>query len=233
MDYAEELLSIYGVFPFKSHPLWTSILAHELTGEQVLKAEIQHYLRTKLGQRLRVESAQKAPALGERILEAAVKNYVEEANPDQGQPTHLDLIRRLLLEGGVTSEELEGAEPTPGNTAAMAIYEDIADRGPACHLVGAGIVEHYYAELAPQIFEAYTSHYGMTPQQAETYGIHGSVDAVHAYRALGILDEAIEVAGWPLIKRSVMDAVIATSLHYDGMLQAAVGKNSYWDGVSR
>ncbi len=42
----------------------------------------------------------------------------------------------------------------------MALYREVANRGSACHLVGAGIVEYYYAQLAPEIYAAYTNYYG-------------------------------------------------------------------------
>jgi hypothetical protein len=86
--------------------------------------------------------------------------------------------------------------------------------------------------LAPEIHDVYTSKYGMTTEQAETYRIHGPMDQVHADRALAILDEAVNLLGWELIERSVRDAFVATSLHYDGMLQAANGRLVYWDGVT-
>jgi hypothetical protein len=71
----------------------------------------------------------------------------------------------------------------------------------------------------------------MTPSQAETYYIHGTADVVHAERAFEVLEEAVSLLGWPTIEISVRDAFVATSLHYDGMLQAAVGRIIYWDGV--
>jgi len=35
------------------------------------------------------------------------------------------------------------------------------------------------------------------------------------------------------IELSVRDAFVATSLHYDGMLQAATGLMTYWSGRSK
>lgn len=97
-------------------------------------------------------------------------------------------------------------------------------------MLGAGSVEYFYCQLSPKIFEAYTKNYGMTPEQAETYLIHGPMDAEHAERAFSIIDNAIELHGWEVIRLAVRDAFVATSLHYDGMLQAATGNNLYWDG---
>lgn len=221
---------MYDLLPFREHPLWQSVFRHELTLNQILQAEKQHYLRTKAGQGLRREAALNAPPGSKGIFEAAVSNYLEEVAPDQSHPSHLDLIKRLLVSGGIRPTQLGRTRPTPGNAAAMALYRDIANRGAACHLIGAGAVEYYYAQLAPDIYKAYTSYYGMTPHQAETYRIHGSVDEVHAERALDVLEDAISLLGWPIIEMSVRDAFVATSLHYDGMLQAALGRIIYWNG---
>ena len=230
MDHRGKILSFYDLLPFRDHPLWQAVLSHELTLNQVLKAEVQHYLRTKAGQALRQESALNAPPSTPGIFEAALSNYLEEVAPNQLYPSHLDLIKRLIVSGGIQEIELDNATLTPGNAAAIALYRDIANRGPACHLIGAGAVEFYYSKLAPDIYEAYTSHYGMTPSRAETYQLHGPMDAEHAGRALSVLDEAIELHGWDVIEISARDAFVATSLHYDGMLQAALGKIVYWDG---
>ena len=71
----------------------------------------------------------------------------------------------------------------------------------------------------------------MTETQAETYRIHGPMDASHAERAFAVLDEAVNLHGWALVEASVRDAFVATSLHYDGMLHAATRTLSYWNGV--
>lgn len=206
-------------------------MEHTLGLSEVLRAETQHYLRTRAGQSLRRQSAQFAPAKSPRIFEAALSNYLEEVAPVNSDPSHLQLIERLLLAGGITEQQLAVAEPTPGNAAAMALYKDIASRGSACHLIGAGVVEFYYSQLSPRIFEAYTSFYGMSEHQAETYKIHGPMDKEHAQRAFDVVDEAVELHGWQVIENSVRDAFVATSLHYDGMFQAAKNKTIYWDGV--
>jgi pyrroloquinoline quinone (PQQ) biosynthesis protein C len=205
------------------------VLAHELTRTQVVRAEVQHYLRTRAGQSLRREALERAQAISPAIWEALLDTYLEECTASV-TPSHLDLIKRLVLVGGISDEQLEQAQPTVGNAAAIALYRDISARGAACHLLGAGAVEHYYSELAPQIFEVYTEHYGMSAHQAETYRLHGSMDKVHADRAFAIAEEAIALHGWTMIETSVRDAFTATSLHYDGMLQAALGRVVFWDG---
>jgi len=230
VDYRQKLLDVYQVLPFHEHPLWKGILSGTLSFSQIIQAEVQHYLRTKAGQSLRKHALDSAKGVSEHIFARLLETYLEECTQDASGPSHLELIRRLVVAGGVTEQELSTAINTPGNAAAIALYKEIGDRGSACHMIGAGVVEHYYAQLTPKIFTVYTSIYGMDPQSAETYSIHGEMDIIHAARAFDILEEALDNCGWSIIELSVRDALVATSLHYDGMLQAATGEITYWNG---
>lgn len=231
MKNREALLELYNMFPFHKHPLWESIIQRELTLTQVLAAEAQHYYRTRESRRLRYEAMQNARATSDSMFEAILETYMEECTDHEG-PSHLQLIENLLKGGGYSSQELEDLVPTPGNIAAISLYENIASRGAACHILGAGAVEYYYADLCPEIYDVYTTYYKMTPQQAATYEVHGPMDKEHAARAFRVVDEAVSMHGWATIELSVRDAFVATSLHYDGMLQAATGTQGYWDGSS-
>ena len=230
MDCKNELLKLYELFPFHEHPLWNAIHRKELSYQQVIDAEVQHWIRTRAGRTLREEAMKMAEKASIAIFQQLTETYLEECTNDSSGPSHLELIERLVTVGGKSKADLECAEPSPGNSAAMALYRSISDRGAGCHLVGAGAVEHFYCQLSPQIFSDYTSHYGMSADQARTYEIHGPMDQVHADRAFSVLDEVINLYGWVDVKRSVADAFVATSLHYDGMLQAATRENKYWDG---
>jgi pyrroloquinoline quinone (PQQ) biosynthesis protein C len=229
-DNRQALLSLYDLLPFEHHPLWTAVLSGSLSLAQVLAAEKQHWIRTRAGQRLRRQALELAERVSPGIFELLLETYVEECTRDETGPSHLELIERLLVTSGVTRDDLENAQPTPGNAAAMALYADIGRRGAGCHMLGAGAVEFYYCQLSPRIYEAYLEHYGMSAAQAETYRIHGPMDKEHAERAFAALPEAISLHGWDAVNRAVRDAFVATSLHYDGMLQAATGVLKYWDG---
>lgn len=229
-DNGKKLLEIYNSFPFKEHPLWKGVQNGELSKDEILRAEGQHYLRTKAGQKLRKEAMEKCLALSSILWEAIIETYLEECTEDDGTPTHLDLIIRLLKEGGYTDEILISLKNTPGNIAAIALYKNISDRGAGCHIIGAGVVEYYYSQLSPLIYESYTQRYNFSEFAAETYKIHGTMDQMHAQRAFAVIDEAVRIHGWDLVESSVRDAFVATSLHYDGMLQAATGNSNYWNG---
>jgi hypothetical protein len=229
-DQRTKLLQLYDLFPFQDHPMWLAVKYRELTYDEIIRAEVQHWLRTRAGQQLRRDALDSAKKMSPKLFELLLETYLEECTHDASGPSHLELIERLVALGGCNKTELEISVPTPGNAAAIALYRDIGTRGAGCHMLGAGAVEFFYCKLSPQIYDVYVGSYGMTDHQAETYRIHGPMDAAHAERAFNILDEAVALHGWPLVEASVRDAFVATSLHYDGMLQAATGRLSYWDG---
>lgn len=231
MDRKMELLKQYDLFPFHQHPLWVGVQRGDLSYEQVIAAEIQHCIRTRAGARLREEAMQHARNLNEKLFRHLLETYLEECTAnDKTGPSHLQLIERLVLAGGATREQIDSACPTPGNAAAIALYQEISNRGAGCHMLGAGSVEYFYCKLSPRIFSAYITKYGMSEEQAWTYKLHGPMDEIHADRAFEVLDEVVELHGWDTVVQSVRDAFVATSLHYDGMLQAATNINRYWDG---
>ena len=167
-DRKADLLRLYDLFPFESHPLWVAILRGRLSYEQVIRAEAQHWIRTKAGRSLREEAVNVAKSLSPLIFEMLLETYLEECT-DKCGPSHFDLIEKLVTAGGYRRDQLEATEPTPGNAAAIALYRDISARGAGCHMLGAGTVEHFYCQLSPKIFEAYVRIYGMSEEQAETY----------------------------------------------------------------
>jgi pyrroloquinoline quinone (PQQ) biosynthesis protein C len=226
------LLDLYDLFPFHKHPLWVAIRNKELSRDQVLLAEGQHHLRTKAGQILRKEAMEKCLAISNIMWEAIIETYLEECTEDDGTPNHLDLIKRFLTENGVEEEQIRSLKNTPANIAAISLYSNISDRGVGCHIIGAGMVEYFYSQLSPYIFDSYVNNYQFSEYSAETYKIHGTMDQLHAQRAFEVVDEAIRLHGFELIESSVRDAFVATSLHYDGMLQAATNEINYWNGKS-
>lgn len=227
----DEVLGFYNSLPFEHHPLWRAILSGTLSYQQVLMAEQQHFIRSNIGRSFREKAARDSADLSPKAHALLMETYYEECTDDETGPSHVALIERLLVEGGKSEAEIRNAIPTAGNSAAIALYKDIGDRGPLHHMIAAGAVEYFYSGLSPKIFSAYQQHYGMSEHQAETYKIHGPMDRQHAERALSILDDAQVVSMAESIRYAVRDAFVATSLHYDGMLQAALGKITYWSGL--
>lgn len=226
----EIVLAEYQRLPFERHPLWRSVLDGSLSKPQIIAAETQHHLRSRIGRAFRKQAAQDAAAISTVAHQLLTETYREECLDTEAGPSHLALIERLLVENGITQSQLENVIPTRGNAAAIALYRDISLRGPLHHMIGAGAVKFYYSLLSPRIFEAYVSAYGFSPEQAETYRIHGPMDLTHAQRAFDVLQEPYAISHADSIAVAARDAFVATSLHYDGMLEAATGNPSFWDG---
>ncbi|WP_420578349.1 iron-containing redox enzyme family protein [Ekhidna sp.] len=224
------LLDEYDKLPFHKHPLWKGVLEGKFTKKEILLAESQHYLRTKEGQKLRKDAMEKCLAISETLWESIIDTYLEECTEKDGTPTHLDLIKRMLLDNGYKNEDLKTLKNTPANIAAISLYTNISDRGAGCHILGAGAVEYFYSQVSPKIFDAYVNIYGFDRHSVETYELHGPMDQEHASRALQVTDEVIKLHGLDVVISSVRDAFVATSLHYDGMLQAITGDLEYWNG---
>lgn len=226
----DDILDLYHLFPFERHPLWLSIIAGELSLEQILLAEQQHYIRSNIGRHFRKKAMEDAREVSQRAHLLLYETYKEECTDDETGPSHVELIKRLLTRGGIDETVLDTVPATPGNSAAIALYKDIGERGPLHHMIGAGAVEYFYSDLSPKIYDAYTKIYGMDGEQAETYRIHGPMDREHAERALSLIDDPLVLNDSSEILRAVRDAFVATSLHYDGMLQAARNNTQYWSG---
>jgi len=226
----EEALSLYQTYPFENHPLWVGILSGELSKEQVLKAEIQHYLRSEIGKTFREQAVISARHLNRELYDCLLMTVNEECFGDGGGPSHAQLIKNFLTINGVTETDIADAVQTPGNVAAIAIYKDIAARGPLQHIVGAGCVEFFYSKLCPKIFDVYENKYGFISGSFETYKIHGPMDEIHGERALDMLALPLAKHMKKELFLAIRDAFVATSLHYDGMYQAATGLQTYWSG---
>ena len=149
MDRKSQLLSLYDLFPFELHPLWRAILKGELSYEQVLKGESQHWIRTRAGRSLREQAVNVAKSMSPAIFEQLVETYLEECTDHVGT-NHLGLIERLVTMGGYTRDQLKATAPTPGNAAAIALYRDISARGAGCHMLGAGAASRSRQSLVDQ-----------------------------------------------------------------------------------
>ncbi|OMI18926.1 MULTISPECIES: iron-containing redox enzyme family protein [Leptospira] len=228
---SDKLLDIYYEFPFENHPLWKNVLLGKFSKDQIYKAEIQHYLRTKNGQKIREYAMRSAEGNNDKLFKELLKTYLEECVTNDSNRSHLELVTDLLENSGKTIDQLDKESLTPGNIAALAIYKEIGALGSVFHFIGAGVVEHYYSALCPKIFKAYTEIYSFSKKEAATYFIHSEMDQEHAKRSFIFIDDAVRDYGFDKIENVVKMAFIATSLHYDGMLQAAIGNNNYWNGI--
>lgn len=226
----KKLLSLYEDFPFEHHPLWVAVREGELRKDQIIEAEKQHFIRSDIGRLYRERAAIQSRLIGGELHNLLTMTAREECQTDDSGPSHAEMMRGFLKDNGVSDEEIRSIKSTPGNAAAIALYKDIADRGPLQHMIGAGCVEKYYSEICPAIFDKYVKHYGFKPDSVATYELHGPMDKEHAERALRVAQSRLADELEEEVYMAVRDAFAATSLHYDGMLQAATGEISYWNG---
>ena len=112
-DLRAKLLSLYDLFPFHAHPFWVAVTKRELSYEEVIRGEAQHWLRTRAGQRLRRDALDMAERISPRIFEMLLETYLEECTEDASEPTHLDLIERLVLQAEWTTEQARGDRCDP------------------------------------------------------------------------------------------------------------------------
>ena len=167
------MLGYYDAFPFERHPLWQMVLSGGLTAAQVMRAETQHFIRSNVGRDSRKRAAEQAANVSQRAHKLLMETYKEEYTEDETGPSHVDLIKRFLLIGGMYEGDIAAATPTPGNSAAIAMYKDITDRGPLHHMIGAGAVEYFYSGLSPKIFEAYVGRYASPRSKLRHTGCMG------------------------------------------------------------
>ena len=106
VDQKQELLRLYDLFPFHEHPLWRAIRRKQLTYEQVIEGEVQHWIRTRAGKILRENAMKLAERLSPAIFEQLTETYLEECTDHHEGPSHLKLIECLVVEGGKSVKDL-------------------------------------------------------------------------------------------------------------------------------
>lgn len=227
-----EFEDFYHEFSFEENPWWAGVLGKKFTKQQIVKGEVQHYLRTRTGRKFRVlmlASAAESPEAFD-IAWPILEDEIVGKTTDGVRQSHYKLMLDFFRGSGITLKNLDKTDLTPCNAAAIAIYRDLASRSFVESLGGAGIVELFYPDLCKKVYKAYTGHYGFSHEQAFTYYEHQTADDDHSTRALEIIEKYAKTDEMQeKIRRAVKDAIQATHLHYAGMYEGAVGKRLYWN----
>src|SRR5437764_11109826 len=112
-----ELWSYANEVPMLQHPWFAGILEHRWTREQIILGEVQHYLRVRTNPIFfgyiavnAVEEKQYA------LMDTVLDNFMEELG---GERTHVDIVLQFLEEAGISREEADRADPSPGTLAAI------------------------------------------------------------------------------------------------------------------
>jgi len=213
----ERLLSQYDAFPFRAHPYWRAVADGTLLHPQVAAAEHQHLLQARAAGEC--ERRSYLGVAGEHAFTLFLDQYLDALSS-------VDSADQLA----VLSASIQSSTPTPGTSASVALRADVRARGFAFYAVGFGCVSHFYAEVCANANSAYRSVYRFSDKQLGYYREHERRERARADQMLAALDELAKGLDHEALVVAVRDAVVAASLGFDGMLQAATNSRTYWGG---
>src|SRR5881409_4475080 len=185
-EFIAELWTYAQELPMGQHPWFQGILQHRWTRDQIILAEIQHYLRVRTNPIFFGYIAVNAVAEKQYGLMAVVlENFMEELS---GPRTHVDIMLQFLEEGGISREEADRAEPAPGTVAAIEMIIGCCQRRSA--LEGVAMLAFVESQLggagsvSANVYRELTEHYKFSARAAETYEIHAVEDEGHGSRQI-------------------------------------------------
>src|SRR6476620_10474640 len=184
--FIEELWSYAAEVPMEQHPWFDGIIKHRWTKEQIILGEVQHYLRVRTNPIFFGYMAINAVAAKEyAVMQAVLENFMEELG---GKQTHMDIMLQFLEEGGISREEADNAEPSPGTLAAIEMIIGCCQRRSA--LEGVAMLAFVESQLggagkiSDKVYRELTGYYGFSPRAAETYKLHAVEDEGHGSRQI-------------------------------------------------
>ncbi|MBM2810591.1 MAG: hypothetical protein HW416_1350 [Chloroflexi bacterium] len=234
-DFIAELWSYANEVPMLEHPWFDGIIKHRWSREQIVLGEIQHYLRVRTNPIYFGYIA--VNAVSEKsygLMDVVLENFMEEL---AGPRSHVDIMLQFLEEAGISRQEADRVEPTPGTLAAIEMITGCCQRRSALeglamlafvesqHGGADGVASHLYREL--------TGHYGFSAHAAETYHLHAEQDVGHGARQIELMRKAgADEETRERIRRAVKLGVTAFTLEWDGHVQAMTGRREFWPGVA-
>ena len=235
-EFIQELWGYANEAPMMEHPWFQGIIQHRWTREEIIRGEIQHYLRVRTNPIFFGYIAVNAVAEKQYgLMDTVLDNFMEELG---GERTHVDIMLQFLEEGGITREQADQAEPAPGTMAAIEMIVGGCQRRSA--LEGIAILTFAEAQhggtggVADRVYRELTGHYGFSHRAAETYSIHAEQDEGHGGRQIDALARfATDEETRERIRRAVKLGVTAFTLEWDGHVQAITGRREFWPGRTR
>ncbi|PYS33521.1 MAG: hypothetical protein DMG14_31600 [Acidobacteria bacterium] len=234
-DFIKELWSYAAEVPTEQHPWFEGIIKHRWTREQIILAEVQHYLRVRTNPIFFGYMAVNAVAEKEySVMNTVLENFMEELG---GQRTHVDVMLQFLEEAGITREEADKAEQAPGTMAAIEMIIGCCQRRSALEGVAAlAFVESQLggaAKTSEKVYRELTGYYGFSARAAETYRLHAIEDEGHGSRQIDAIRLlATDDKTQEKVRAAVKLGLTAFTLEWDGHVQAMTGKREFWRGVS-
>lgn len=212
--YAAELKAYIKQYPYRmfNHPFVDGVAAGRITREQLKGWVIQegHYRRAvpRLStlRYLICTDPEIKPWLAEVMAE-------ENEGVQSGSAGHYVLYIKLAKALGASQAELEASEPMPG---------------PAAHVYWAELILHtepWFLALTPQLasegqnsptvrrlYDGLKTHYGLSDDELEFYGVHEEADKDHGNAAETIVDKYI--VNEPLLTQAKALVKRKLDLHY-------------------
>jgi pyrroloquinoline quinone (PQQ) biosynthesis protein C len=233
-EFIDELWSYANEVPMIQHPWFQGILQHRWTREQIILGEVQHYLRVRTNPIFFGHIA--INAVNEKqygLMEVVLDNFMEELG---GERTHVDIMLQMLDEAGISREEADRAEPTPGTMAAIEMIIGGCQRRSSLEgLALLSFVEDQHGGangVAAQVYKQLTGYYGFSERAAETYYIHAEQDEGHGGRQIDAIRRfATHEDTQERVRRAVKLGVTAFTLEWDGHVQGMTGQREFWAGV--
>jgi pyrroloquinoline quinone (PQQ) biosynthesis protein C len=233
-EFITELWSFADEVPMVQHPWFDGIIKHRWSREQIILGEVQHYLRVRTNPIFFGYMAINAVSAKEyTVMDTVLENFMEELG---GKQTHMDIMLQFLEEGGISREEADNAEPSPGTSAAIEMIIGCCQRRSA--LEGVAMLAFVESQLggagkiSDKVYRELTGYYGFSPRAAETYKLHADEDEGHGSRQIDAIrllakDEDTQNK----VRAAVKLGLTAFTLEWDGHVQAMTGKREFWSGV--
>lgn len=234
-EFIQELWGYAAEVPMEQHPWFDGIIKHRWTKEQIILGEVQHYLRVRTNPIFFGYMAINAVAAKEyRVMETVLENFMEELG---GKRTHVDIMLQFLEAGGISREEADKAEATPGTSAAIEMIIGCCQRRSA--LEGVAMLAFVESQLggegkiSEKVFRELTGYYGFSARAAATYELHAAQDEGHGSRQIDAVRMlATDEATRDKVRAAVKLGLTAFTLEWDGHVQAMTGKREFWSGVA-
>jgi pyrroloquinoline quinone (PQQ) biosynthesis protein C len=234
-DFIAELWGYAEEVPMGGHPWFQGILQHRWTREQIILGEVQHYLRVRTNPIFFGYIAVNAVAANDHgLMGTVLENFMEELS---GPRTHVDIMLQFLAEGGISREEADRAEATPGTMAAIEMIVGCCQRRSA--LEGVAMLSFVESQLggpdkvSAKVYRELTGHYKFSERAAETYRLHAEQDVGHGARQIDAIRRfAADDETQEKVRRAVKLGLTAFCLEWDGHVQAMTGKREFWSGIA-
>ncbi len=227
-------MSLIKELPMINHPWFRGIIDHQLTKDQIIAGEFQHYLRVRRNAEIFGAVVINAANEGDyETLEIARENYKDEM---LGEKTHADLMFQFLEALGYEKEFADNVEPMSGTMAGVEMLTSGARNMTGLEGIAMLSLPEYQnggaTGVASQVYKALTKHYGFSEYAAETFKVHAHDDVAHGSTQIELLVK--KVGEKPELQEKILRAarfgINAFNFEWDGHYQAATKRRSFWEG---